>query len=361
MFDETDGAAANRRWGIYAASERFSMAAFADASGAGSDWLSVDRTGTVVDSIALAASVTTISNDLRSKGMGRFAGGYGVQAADFNGPAMELGYSAGIAYVHGYNRTTLAYIPVEIDASTITLSPNGVVRMILNPAGGGAAMINFYGTTNASHFYYGADEHTYIRSGKATGNVYIGDAGTTNAIMCGVSVRTPYGLTDIAAGKQLQWNLGTFTYGTVSAYGAISGYTGFINQDGGPVITMMSSAVGGGIYSQGDSKWLIYRSSGTVAYSSYTFEAPAFNVSSARALKRETGKPARAADILAKLRPILYRLLADGEEAREQLGLIAEEVHEVCPQLSDGKTVSYDRLALLLLADWQAARELVRH
>jgi len=28
-------------------------------------------------------------------------------------------------------------------------------------------------------------------------------------------------------------------------------------------------------------------------------------------------------------------------------------VRDVCPQLSDGKTVSYDRLAILLLADWQ--------
>jgi hypothetical protein len=38
------------------------------------------------------------------------------------------------------------------------------------------------------------------------------------------------------------------------------------------------------------------------------------------------------------------------------LGLIAEEVHEICPQLSDGKTVMYDRLAILLLADWQESR-----
>jgi len=52
---------------------------------------------------------------------------------------------------------------------------------------------------------------------------------------------------------------------------------------------------------------------------------------------------------------MLYRLLTGDD--REQLGLIAEEVHEVCPLLSDGKTVSYDRLALLLLADWQARQE----
>ena len=90
---------------------------------------------------------------------------------------------------------------------------------------------------------------------------------------------------------------------------------------------------------------------------SYTFlgtgtvTAAAYNTTSTRAIKRETGAPSKVRDILARLRPIMYRLLAGDD--REQLGLIAEEVHEVCPQLSDGKTVSYDRLALLLLAAWQ--------
>jgi len=79
--------------------------------------------------------------------------------------------------------------------------------------------------------------------------------------------------------------------------------------------------------------------------------ATIFSIVSSRAIKRETGKPEGVRGILARLRPILYRLLAGDD--REQLGLIAEEVHEVCPLLSDGKTVSYDRLALLLLADWQ--------
>jgi hypothetical protein len=82
--------------------------------------------------------------------------------------------------------------------------------------------------------------------------------------------------------------------------------------------------------------------------------AGSFQTTSQRALKRETGRLSGVADVLARLRPLLYRLL-DGDD-REQLGLIAEEVHEVCPQLSDGKTVAYDRLALLLLADWQAQR-----
>jgi hypothetical protein len=93
--------------------------------------------------------------------------------------------------------------------------------------------------------------------------------------------------------------------------------------------------------------------SGTHTFSN-AVTAPSFTTTSARAVKRVTGAPARAQNILARLRPILYRLLAGDD--REQLGLVAEEVHQVCPQLSDGKTVAYDRLAILLLAAWQDER-----
>ena len=91
-----------------------------------------------------------------------------------------------------------------------------------------------------------------------------------------------------------------------------------------------------------------------IAFST-TVEATTFNATSSRDIKRETGRVNKACDVLARLRPVLYRLLDHvGGSHDEQLGLIAEEVHAICPQLSpDGTTVAYDRLALLLLADWQ--------
>lgn len=112
---------------------------------------------------------------------------------------------------------------------------------------------------------------------------------------------------------------------------------------------LLFSASGGGAWGE---RFRIATSGAISASGGIT--AASFNASSSRALKRETGRVTRAADILARLRPILYRLI-DNDDA-EQLGLIAEEVHEVCPQLSNGKSVSYDRLALLLLADWQESR-----
>jgi hypothetical protein len=98
---------------------------------------------------------------------------------------------------------------------------------------------------------------------------------------------------------------------------------------------------------------LTFAAGGAIAFEATSggVYAASFNASSSRAIKRETGKPSFARDILARLRPLMYRLLAGDD--KEQLGLIAEEVQEVCPQLSDGKSVAYDRLAILLLAAWQ--------
>lgn len=164
-------------------------------------------------------------------------------------------------------------------------------------------------------------------------------------------LQTTTGVGNVALSQYFAWNDGFFTYGTAYVAGSIGGYTGLVLHDGGMRCSLMSNGGSGGIYNQGDGKWLLYRSSTTAAISSYTIDAPAFNVSSARALKRETGRLSDVRATLARLRPLLYRLI-DGD-TREQAGFIAEEVHEVCPYLSDGKTVAYDRLAVLLLAAWQ--------
>lgn len=171
-------------------------------------------------------------------------------------------------------------------------------------------------------------------------------------------VMSTVGLANVDTSRYLSWNDGTFTYGTAYIAGSASGgYSGYIIHDGGMRCTLMSNGSAGGIYNQGDGKWLLYRASTTAAISSYTIDAPAFNVSSARALKQETGRLSDVRAMLARLRPILYRLIEG--DTREQAGFIAEEVHEVCPFLSDGKTVCYDRLAVLLLADWQAEHGIV--
>jgi hypothetical protein len=60
QVNETDAAANNRLWQFYAAGERLSFDATTDA-GAGTTWLSVDRTGSTVDSINLQATSVQIN------------------------------------------------------------------------------------------------------------------------------------------------------------------------------------------------------------------------------------------------------------------------------------------------------------
>jgi hypothetical protein len=149
-------------------------------------------------------------------------------------------------------------------------------------------------------------------------------------------------------------NFAPTTYGNVRVGG--SGVNGFVGIElaSGLSAAFIGNGTNEGIAVAGDTgKWLIYRKTSTTAGSQYNFTAPSVASQSSRKIKRETGTPNNVRDILARLRPILYRLL-DGYDV-EQLGLVAEEVHELCPYLSpDGTTVAYDRLAVLLLADWQS-------
>jgi hypothetical protein len=50
-FDESDGAANNQRWAMYAANEQLNFQVINDASSSNSPWMQVDRTGTTVDSV----------------------------------------------------------------------------------------------------------------------------------------------------------------------------------------------------------------------------------------------------------------------------------------------------------------------
>jgi hypothetical protein len=170
-------------------------------------------------------------------------------------------------------------------------------------------------------------------------------------------LRGDIGVSDATQAKYLAWGAApSRLYGSCYVVGTTGTWTGICANDGSVDPCFMSLAgSGGGIYIQGEAKWLIFRDTSTTAQSAYALSAPGFNVSSSRKLKRITGTPTGAAEILARLRPWLGHMLAD--PAHEQLMLIAEDVHAICPWLSrDGKTVSYDRLALLLLADWQEAR-----
>jgi hypothetical protein len=311
MFAHPTAPVNKRQWDIVAGGDgRFYFRALTDAGAAGAAWMFVTRTdAATIDSVTFPSNFRALKN-------GRFAGWHNAAASDPQGPAVEIGYDTGEGWLISYNRTGSAYIPLNFDASVLKFYTAGVSRMTLSATG----LLDVGGSIHSSGW-----------------------------------VRSVGGVANIASDKYLAWgNMGSYPYGSCYVYGASSGYTGLGLYDGIQYPYFMSNGTAVGLYMSVDGKWLIYRQSATVANTGYNLEALSFNVTSARKFKRETGKPTRAADILSRLRPILYRLLKD--ESREQLGLIAEEVHDVCPQMSDGKTISYDRLAILLLADWQESR-----
>lgn len=63
-WNETGAAANNRLWDIYAGSEQFIARAVNDAVNNAGTWLVVDRTGVVIDSIALSATTITLSGNV---------------------------------------------------------------------------------------------------------------------------------------------------------------------------------------------------------------------------------------------------------------------------------------------------------
>jgi hypothetical protein len=273
-----------------------------------------------------------------------------------------LAYASGeqfrLATINDANNTAVNFMVVDRTGTTIDeIALNGT-RISVNGSLWTPAQVNF--TAGAAGFI----EFVNRSAGALGFKWYTGANASLNPMTLGSAGNlTVTGWFNSSAGvssigtQYIGWGVAPSTsYGSCYVTGTGGGYHGITVYDGAVNLCMMGNAVTAGLYSQGDANWVIYRQNGTNVGCGFTFNANAFNATSSRKIKRETGKPTRAADILSKLRPILYRLLKD--ESREQLGLIAEEVHDVCPQMSDGKTISYDRLAILLLTDWQESRGL---
>jgi hypothetical protein len=67
-FNETDAAANNRRWRIAVATEQMLVSVRSDADNSGLNFIVVDRTANVVDSIAITATATSFSGQVGFNG-----------------------------------------------------------------------------------------------------------------------------------------------------------------------------------------------------------------------------------------------------------------------------------------------------
>lgn len=82
-LNETDAAADNRRWLVYASGEQLQFLPRNDADNAGNPWLTVDRTGTTVDSINLTATLIQ-DNGLTTLLVGTNASTTGIRSIQGN-------------------------------------------------------------------------------------------------------------------------------------------------------------------------------------------------------------------------------------------------------------------------------------
>lgn len=323
----------------------FSISTATDAAPANSvyDALLITRTGTTVDQVKLFAADIALDGPLTLKtGVWHRSDDAAQRFYFVNGGTTHFKSplsSSGNAYSFRNGADT--------DIVTIAAA-NGTITTIGNLSAQSGNLV----LRNRLAVYDANDGYLRLQDGSYANGVY-----TPGRFRADSWLQSTVGVGNVALSQYLAWNDGPFSYAGAYLSGSVGGYTGLTLNDGGLRATFMSNGGSGGIYNQGDGRWLLYRSSGTAANTDYTINAPAFNVTSARALKTITGNLSDVRSMLARLRPILYRLIEG--DTREQAGFIAEEVAEVCPFLSDGKSVCYDRLAILLLAEWQAEHGIV--
>jgi len=130
IFIETGVTANNTRWDLLANAEKFAGRAVNDANNAATEWLAVERTANTVDSVTLTGTALALTG-----------------------------------------------------ATTVTgaLSVTGSTALARGASSDGTLKIP--GTTNASYFNFATSEFTYIRGGKSTSDVVIGDVGSGNVTM----------------------------------------------------------------------------------------------------------------------------------------------------------------------------------
>lgn len=96
---------------------------------------------------------------------------------------LRLGYHQNYSWVQSHGAKPLAINPLGNNVGVGVLVPDATLDIARGSGTSGTLVAR--GTQRSSHFNYSADEHTYIRGGKANSNVLINDSGGNVAIGAG--------------------------------------------------------------------------------------------------------------------------------------------------------------------------------
>lgn len=278
------------------------------------------------------------------------------------GPHAAVGIASGIAYFHAYNGTTAAFVPIIIRGSGGSLDAGATSALTWLSSGAMNFKSDVWHGDQAGlpRFYYGASGPTYMKSGNnplATVSIFVfrDSSDVDRVTFTGIGEVLVYaGFRWLQDANYYIYSTNGYTYGSWRIGGSRNGYTGII-LDVSSQWTWMSNGTNCGVYTQTGGYWS-WIEDGTNFSIQHTVLAPAFQISSSRAIKHELRMPSplEAKAIIKQLRTVVYRLKDSNAPQYDQLGYIAEEVHELCPWLSpDGKAVMYDRVGLLAVLAMQ--------
>ena len=108
---------------------------------------------------------------VNSEAQGRFKGWYNI-SNDSVGPAAEIGYSSGTAYVIGYNRSTSAYLPMSIQGSSLIIACATSVTGTLSVSGAITGASASFGGYPPAIVRTGA--YTSVPGDLASGQIFVG-------------------------------------------------------------------------------------------------------------------------------------------------------------------------------------------
>jgi hypothetical protein len=297
---------------------------------------------------ALSGTSATFSTEVTSSGsQGRFGGW--ATGAGYQGNALEVGVSGGIATLIGYNRTSGAYIPVliggntnqttTIGGNTIVLQNNGTTALTI--ASTGAATFNTSATTAITMESSASASGLRLKNNGGTASDWIiqsdGGVAATAAFRIYSVTADAYRMSILGNG-----NVGIGTSSPLSLL-QVGGIGNASVRFGTSSTTNTSSTYSFVAWNSSGNDVLGARGDGLVyapfIYSTFTTGAAANmgidtaggfyrSVSSIKYKKNVENYTKGLAEVM-QIRPVFYNSINEKEDGTLYAGLIAEEIHEL--------------------------------